>query len=266
MLSKRKDDDVDSIINLAGKRILITGASSGIGKDTAIMLSAQGAECILVARREDKLQEVLSMLACIGEVKHSYYCFDLCKTDEIEEVVKKIVTEQGKLDGMVYAAGVGTSAPFIQFTPEKVRKVFDINFFGFVELARQICKKGRFHEEMRIVGISSVAATRGDKSHMAYSASKAAMDGAVRCIAKEVAEKGICINTVAPAMTATDMYKHYLEKYGEESGSNQELLKRQYLGIAETFDVANAVAYLLSPAARFITGISLPVDGGMTTS
>lgn len=257
---------MDNIINLVGKRILITGASSGIGKDTAIMLSAQGAECILVARREDRLQEVLSSLVHIGEVKHSYYCFDLSKADAIEDAVKKIITEQGKLDGMVYAAGVESNVPLIQFKPEKVRKVFDINFFGFIELVRQICKKGRFNGGMRIVGISSIAATVGDKSQMAYAASKAAMDGAVRCIAKEVADKGICINTVAPAMTATDMYKHYLEKYGEESGSNQELLKRQYLGIAETLDIANAVAYLLSPAAKFITGISLPVDGGMTTS
>lgn len=254
---------MDSIINLAGKRILITGASSGIGKDTAIMLSAQGAECILVARREDKLQEVLSMLACIGEAKHSYYCFDLCKTDEIEEVVKKIITEQGKLDGMVYAAGVTSDIPLIQLKPEKVRDVFDINFFGFIELVRQICKKGRYHEGMRIVGISSTSSTLGNKAHTAYSASKAAMDGAVRCIAKEVADKGICINTVAPGMTATGMYKEFFERYGE--GSNQRLLSHQYLGIIETSDVANAVAFLLSPASRFITGISLLVNGGLAT-
>lgn len=254
---------MENVIRLENRKIAVTGASSGIGKDTAVLLSRLGAKVILIARREDKLCETMDLLSGEG---HAYYCADLSRINEIEQLVKEIVEHQGKLDGLVYAAGVGTSIPFMQFKPEKVQAVFDINFFGFIETVRQMCKKGRFHEGMRIVGVSSIAAVIGDKSHMAYSASKAAMDGAVRCIAKEVADKGICINTVAPAMTATDMYKHYIEKYGEESGSNQELLKRQYLGIASTTDVANAIAYLISPAARFITGISLPVDGGMTTS
>ena len=254
---------VKNIIDLRDRQILVAGASSGIGRDTAILLSELGAKVILIARREDKLQEVMQKL--YGS-SHAYYCADLCETDEIEALVSKIVEENGKLDGLVYAAGVGTSMPLMQFKPNKVKSVFDINFFGFVEMVRQVCRKGRYNEGMRIVGISSVAATRGDKSHMAYSASKAAMDGAVRCIAKEVADKGICINTVAPAMTATDMYVHYLGKYGEDSGSNQDLLKRQYLGVAQTSDVAAAIAYLICPAARFITGISFPVDGGMTTS
>ena len=88
----------------------------------------------------------------------------------------------------------------------------------------------------------------------------------MRCMAKELAEKGICINTVAPAMTETELFDHFLEKYGDDSESSTTLLKRQYLGIIQPEDVANAVAFLLSPAARFITGITLPVDGGLTTT
>lgn len=252
-----------NLIDLTGKKILVTGASSGIGKQVAITLSQLGAEIVLVARREEKLQETQSLLE--GK-RHAYYIADLSRIAEIEELIKKIVSEQGKLDGMVYAAGVGISMPLMQFKPEKVQQVFNINYFGFVECVRQLCRKGRFNEGMRIVGISSIASMRGDKSHMAYSGSKAAMDGSVRCIAREVADKGICINTVAPAMTATEMYEKYKEKYGEDSGSNQDLLKRQYLGIAKTDDVANAVAFLISPAARFITGICLPVDGGFTSN
>ena len=251
-----------NLIDLSNKKIIITGASSGIGKQVAITLSRVGAKVVLIARREDKLQETLQSLEGEG---HSYYCADLSVVEDIELLVKKIVAEQGALDGLVYAAGVGTSLPLMQFKPEKVQKVFDINFFGFMEMVRQVCRKGRFNAGMRIVGISSIASFRGDKSHTAYSASKSAMDSAVRCIAREVADKGICVNTVAPAMTATEMYEKYLEKYGEDSGSNEDLLKRQYLGIAKTEDVANAVAFLLSPAARFITGITLPVDGGMTS-
>ena len=181
-------------------------------------------------------------------------------------MVKTIVAKQGKLVGLVYAAGVSISIPLMQSKPEKVRDMFDINFFGFYEIVRQICKKGRFNEGMRIVGISSTAATIGNKTQSVYSASKAAMDGAVRSIAREVADKKICINTVAPGMTATDMYANYLNKNGEVSDANQKLLRRQYLGIANTTDIANAIAYLISPAARFITGTSLLVDGGAASS
>lgn len=251
------------LVDLTDRRIIVTGASSGIGKQTAITLSRLGAKLVLIARREDKLRQTLSALEGEG---HSYYCADLSDTDSIEELIRRIVLEQGKLDGMVYAAGMSMSLPLQQFKPEKLRNLFDINYFGFIECTRQICKRGRFNEGMRIVGISSVASFSGDKAHLAYSGSKAAMDSSVRCIAKEVADKGICVNTVAPAMTATEMYEQYLVKYGEESGSHQDLLKRQYLGIAKPDDVANAVAFLISPAARFITGITLPVDGGFTTN
>ena len=255
---------MSDMIDLKGKRIIVTGASSGIGKQTAITLNSLGSDVILVARSEEKLIALVENTLKSGN--NAYYCADLSVVNEIEKLVKQIVIEQGKIDGLVYAAGVGTSIPLMQFKPEKVQRVFDINCFAFIEFVRQLCKKGKYNEGMRIVGVSSIASVQGDKSHMAYSASKAAMDAAVRCIAKEVADKGICINTVAPAMTETEMYLKYLEKYGENGDSNKELLKRQYLGIAKTQDIANAIAFLISPAARFITGIMLPVDGGTTTS
>lgn len=250
------------LIDLSGKNILVIGASSGIGKQVAITLSQVGARLVLVARRADKLRETCQELEGEG---HSYYAADMNETENIEILIKKIIEEQGKLDGMVYAAGVGTSLPLLQFKPEKARKIFDTNFFGFLEAVRQVSRKGKFNEGMRIVGISSIASIVGDKAHTVYSASKAAMDGAVRCMAKELADKGICINTVAPAMVKTDMYAHYLEKYGNDSESNTDLMKRQYLGLAKTEDIANAIAFLLSSAARFITGITLPVDGGTTS-
>lgn len=254
---------MQGLADFTNKRILIAGASSGIGRETALRLNELGASIIAVARREDKL---LSLMQELKGGPHACYPFDLTLTDGIEALVKRIVSEQGKLDGMVYSAGVNTSLPLNSFKPDQIRAVFDINFYGFVELVRQCCRRGRYNEGMRIVGVSSVAAQRGDKAHLAYSASKAAMNAAVRCIAKEVAGKGICINTVAPAMVRTEMYDAYADMARESGAEDQALLDRQYLGLAETVDVANAIAYLLSPAARFMTGLTIPVDGGLTTS
>ena len=203
-----------NFIDFTGRKILVTGASSGIGKQTALTLGKLGADVILVARREEKLKEVLNEL---DGNNNACYAADLSETDRIEMLFKQIAEEQGRLDGMVYAAGIAMSLPLKLFKPEKIREVFNINYFGFIEAVRQICKKGRYNEGMRIVGVSSVASLQGDKAHLAYSGSKAAMDASVRCIAKEVADKGICINTVAPAMTETQMYHEFIIKNGADS-------------------------------------------------
>ena len=117
---------------------------------------------------------------------------------------------------------------------------------------------------MRIVGVSSVAALTGDGGQTAYSGSKAAMSASVRVMAKELSAKGICINTIAPAMTNTDMMQRYINHVGDDVYSNN-LLQRQYLGIVEPQAVANLIAFLLSPAARFITGACIPIDSGYLT-
>lgn len=253
---------MNTLIDLSNRHILVIGASSGIGKQTALTLSKVGAKISLVARNEEKLQNTLVALEGEG---HDYYLADVSDISMIETLTKEVVEKKGLLDGMVYAAGIGTALPLMQSKPKKVLDTFNVNFFGFFEAVRQVSRKGRFNPGMRIVGVSSCASLRGDKSKTIYSSSKAAMDSAVRCMAKELAERGICVNTVAPSMTATELYYRYVEKYGEDSDSNKELLTRQYLGIAQPQDIANAIAFLISPAARFITGITMPVDGGLTT-
>lgn len=252
-----------NLIDLTDKRFIVTGASSGIGKQTAITLSRLGAKVILIARRQELLQENMQLLEGSG---HGYRAGDLSDIASIEYLVKDIVSHYGKLDGMAYAAGVSWELPLRVDNMKKMQEMFDINYFGFIEMVKQITKKPRRNEKMRIVGISSTAAFCGDAALTTYSASKAAMDSAVRCLANELAANDICINTIAPAMTRTDMYKDYLGRIGEESENYSLLLKRQYLGLAEPQDIANAVAFLLSPAARFITGVCLPVDGGYTAS
>ena len=250
------------LVDFTCKKIIVAGSSSGIGQATAVTLSRLGAQLILIARREDKLIETLSMLEGEG---HKYYCADLSKTDETGDLVAKIVDDNGPVDGLVYSAGVSTRRLLKQLTPEIMKDIFAVNYFGFIELVRQITKKGRFNHGTRIVGVSSIASMCGDGGHVAYSGTKAAMDGSVRCIAQELAKKGICINTVAPALTRTQMFEGYIRTYSEDSESYKSLLRRQYMGIIEIQNVANAIAFLMSSAAKFITGVCLPVDGGYTS-
>ena len=252
------------MITFNNKNILIVGASSGIGATTARILAMQGAKVILVARREDKLKEVCESIESNNK---SYYIGDASKIDGIEELVNKVVKEQGKLDGLVYATGMSQGdVPLKLLTYERHISTFMTNYFGFVEFVRQVTKRNRFNSGLRIVAISSIAAIMGDKAHLAYSASKAAIDSAVRCLAKELADKGICVNSVAPSMIYTDMYKSFLQLNHTDDNANVGVLSRQYLGIGEPLDVANAIAFLMSKEAKFITGIMLPVDGGFSTS
>lgn len=250
-----------NLVDLQRKHIVVTGASRGIGRETAILCSRLGAHITCVARNEEKLKETVAMLEGSG---HGYMQMDFEKIDEIEPAVKKLVDTYGAVDGLVYAAGIGGAYPINLLKPIHVEQLIRVDLLGFIEIVRCVSRKKRYNEGMRIVGISSTAAFQGDKVKTAYSAAKAGMNGAMRCMAVELAQKGIAVNSVAPGMVATDMYKSWLSRNsdGAESDANKWLLAKQYLGIGEPKDVAAAVAFLLSPAARFITGVCLPVDGG----
>lgn len=252
-----------SLIDLTGKTILVIGASQGIGQQTAITLSEVGARCVLLARNEDKLKGTLEKMDGEG---HGVKALDVTKLDSIEPCVKEIVAEYGLIDGLVYTAGVTNDRPLNLLTPDVVDATMKTNLEGFLEAVRCVCKRKRYNPGMRIVGIASTAALAGTKAHTGYSASKAGMNGAMRCLARELAEKDICINTVAPAMIRTAMYEKWYQDNGEDSLPVQGLRIRQYLGVGEAVDIANAIAFLMSPAASFITGICLPIDGGSTTN
>jgi hypothetical protein len=124
-----------NLIDLTGKTIVVAGASSGIGKKTAIVLSKIGARLILIARREDRLIETISELEGSG---HSYYVADLSQVNDIENLVKGMIKENGPVDGLVYSTGISLSSPFSLAKPDKIEKSFQVNFFGFMELTRTL--------------------------------------------------------------------------------------------------------------------------------
>lgn len=251
-----------NIVDLTNKKILITGASSGIGAETALLCSQLGAKVILVARREEKLREVLSGLEGSG---HQFYSFDLANVDEIETFTKQIIKRVGPLDGFVHSAGIPGTRPFKLYKPQALRAIMDVNFSSFFEIVRCISKKNASNEGASIVGVSSISSKIGGLGKSGYSPSKAAMNGAVRSMAKELASRKIRVNTVCPGLIETTIYQTIIDNSGD-SQDTKARIDRQYLGLGHPVDIANTIAFLLSDASRMITGTSINVDGGMLSS
>ncbi len=245
------------IFALTDKHIVVTGASSGIGKETAMLLSKLGANVTIVARREDALKETLE--AMDGSENHMFSC-DLSESDGIAQLVSEIVKSVGPVDGLIHCAGIGANMPIALTKTATIDSVMKTNFYSFAELIRLFSKKKNFNSGASFVGVSSVASIRGDKTQGAYAASKAAMNAYVHPAAKELADKGIRVNTVAFGAIKTEALTKFLESGGQDAA-----LKDQYLGYGEPSDAANLLAFLVSDASRLITGSTLVCDGGYTS-
>ena len=243
------------IISLRNKRIIITGAGSGIGRETAICISKLGATVIMIDINEIGLKETLSSLSGSG---HSYYVTDLSNTDSIKDVTKDSVEKNGMLSGLVHCAGVSSRKPLNVITRGGFNKLMDVNFYSFVELVRQICKKKSFVNGGSIVVISSISSIKGYKAKSEYCVSKAAVDAFIRCMALELAERRIRINSVMPATVNTPM-AHRAQELNASIGTSDDIAP---LGITEPYEVANTIAFLLSDATKTITGTSIVIDGG----
>lgn len=243
-------------MDLTGKKIFLTGASSGIGKETAIYLSQLGAKVIIAARRERALQETIGMMEGCG---HAYYVIDLSDISSIETKMNEIIFQNGAFDGFVHCAGVGDNRPLQQLKYENAHKIMLVSYYAFLELIRVMTKRGHYNQGFSIVGISSIATKTCRPSQTAYSAAKAAMDAMMKCLALELSPKGIRLNNVAPAMIATEMYETFKRKYNYDDAH----MKREgRMGVGEPMDVANAIAFLLSDASKFITRSCVEISGG----
>lgn len=246
-------------MDLSGKHILVAGASSGIGAETARQITRLGGRVSLLARREDKLQEVVDSLE--GQCG-KYYVLDFANTEAIAGVVEQLYEEQGVFDGAVYSVGESKDRPLKLMKPDKIYQSIAVNYLGFVEFVRCITAKKYRAKKMSIVGISSVASERGEKGKVTYCSTKAAMNGAMRAMAHELANSNIRVNNVLPGWVKTVMYESSVNGMSAETIA-KEMEMNQYMGEPlETIDVANSVCFLLSDAARFITGIEMVVAGG----
>lgn len=241
--------------SLIGKTVLVTGASSGIGQETAIQCSKLGAKVIITARNEERLNETLSQLEGEG---HKMVIAELTNQEEIE----KLVGEISELQGLVLCAGRGITSPFPFATRDKYDDVFNVNYFAPVELLRILVKKKKLQKDSSIVFVSSIGGVDSFQvGNGIYGASKAALNSTMKFCAKELAAKKIRVNSVNPGMVNTkliqggtiseeqhklDMEKYPLKRYGEPE------------------DIAYGIIYLLSDASSWVTGHSLIIDGGYT--
>lgn len=251
---------MQDFLGIQGKKIVVTGASVGIGLKTAQLLSEQGAILILLARDSEKLENAKHTLLGDG---HKTLSVDLNDSTQIEPSIKQLVAEIGPLDGLVHAAGIRSRRPLKMLKPVNVTEVLNVNLISFIELCRCLTIKGHFNAGMNIVGVSSIAAQRGGAGVTAYAASKAGMDAAVRCLAVELATKHIRINTVCPAQINTPAFEALTSS---NNGESDKTLLRQILGLGEPEHVASTIAFLLSRQSGFTTGASIPVDGGYLSS
>jgi NAD(P)-dependent dehydrogenase (short-subunit alcohol dehydrogenase family) len=245
-------------MDLSGKYIMITGASSGIGKEIAIYLSKLGANIIMVARDEARLKETYNEL---DPGNHSYYILDLANLDEIGKMYNSICGNGLKLNGLVHSAGISKTVPLQYLKLSDLNNIMTVNFYSFIELVKHFSKRKNNDNGGSIVAISSISNRVGARGLAAYCASKGALESAIRSMALELVPKNIRINSIAPGMIATRIYDELREEVNNDD-FEAELIKRQIMGIGKPEDVANCAAFLLGDAASFITGTSIVVDGG----
>ena len=245
-------------MDLSGKSILVTGASSGIGKGIAIILSKLGADVIMVARNGERLKQTYSELE---PGSHCYYEMDLNDLGAIEGLMDNICRDGLKLNGLVHSAGISLTMPLQYLKSSDLSNILSVNLLSFIELVKQFSKRKNNDNGGSVVAISSISSRVGARGLTAYSASKGALESAVRSMALDLAPKKIRINSVAPGMIETQMYDG-LREIVNNKDFEAELKKRQVLGLGKPEDVAYATAFLLSDASRFITGTSMIVDGG----
>ncbi len=232
--------------------LLIVGASSGIGRATALRL-AQEHRIFAMARREDRLAELEGM----GIVPLP---FDVENLNEIVPTVKALVKVHGPLAGVIYCAGVQSIKPIRMLKADEVERLFRINTLAPLFFAKAFASRGvhDIQANPSLTFVSSIAAQKAEKGIVAYGASKAALDQTVRGLALELAP--IRVNAVAPGFLQTEMTERFAHIYDE---AFIEKVRTDYpLGLGSVEDVAELIAFLVSPKARYLTGEVIRIDGG----
>ena len=244
--------------NLTDKVALVTGAGRGLGRCIAQSLAAAGAKIACIDVNAECQAETLAAIRTAGGTAEPFAC-DVTQSDRVGEVVDEVIKLWGKLDILVNNAGITRDNLLVRMKDDQWDAVININLRGTFLFTRAAARPMMKARGGRIVNIASVSGLMGNPSQANYSASKAGVIGLTRTVARELASRNITVNAVAPGFIATDM----TAKLGEEI--LQKVREEIPLGrLGDPQDVADAVLFLASDAASFITGHVLTVDGGLT--
>ena len=243
---------------LKGKTVLVTGASSGIGKQTAIECSKIGASVIITARNEARLTETLANMDATEGQQHKMILADLTVVSEVDNLVNEV----SELDGLILCSGRGLTIPFQFSTRDKFDEIFETNFFSPIELMRLLYKKKKLNKSASIVILASLGGTAVySGGNCIYGASKAALNSVMKFCAKEFAPRKIRVNSICPGMVDTPLIHRGTVS---EEQLQEDMLRYPLKRYGKPEDIAYAVVYLLSDAASWMTGQSMVLDGGMS--
>ena len=239
--------------SLEGKTILVTGASSGIGKATAIACSKMGAKVIITARNSERLQETFNELEGDG---HLQIIAELTSEEDLKHIVEIIP----QLDGFVNNAGIGSKTPINFIKQSALQNILDVNTIAPIMLSKMLLKKKKLTKGSSIVLTSSISGVYSvDIGNTLYSVSKCAIDGFMKNAAKELMEKGIRVNSVNPGMVDTPINDYGNVSEEQMQADLQNFIHKRH---ARPEEIAYAIIYLLSDAADWVTGTALKIDGG----
>lgn len=246
-------------MSLEGKIALVTGASRGIGRQAALTLAKKGAMVIVnyngsQARAEDVEKEIVA-----GGGKAVVYGCDVSDYAKAEDMIKYIIKEYGSIDILVNNAGVTRDNLLMKMSEEDFDKVISTNLKGAFNCIKHVSRQMLRQKSGRIVSISSVVGIAGNAGQANYAASKAGIIGLTKSAAKELGSRGITVNAIAPGYVETEMTEVLSEDLKEKMVENIALRRA-----GKPEDIANAVAFLVSEEASYITGQVISVDGGMT--
>ena len=232
---------------------VVTGATSGMGREVALELAAAGAKVLAIGRNAENLNQVKEAFPDnIYPVQ-----LDVCDSAALEEALKAFTTEHGKLHGAVHAAGIYELTPIKNYDIDIAKKIMDISFWAGMDLLHLVTKTKYGVNGTSTVLFSSAYAFSHAKGMFAYSAAKSAMNSGLQSAAKEICAKKHRVNSVAPGWVKTAMTEQ-----ASEVDSNSTIFSRHLLGVGEPQDVTGMVLFLLSDRARWITGSTVVVDGG----
>lgn len=246
---------------LRGKTVIISGASSGIGRQCAIECSRKEAQVILLGRNQDRLKETAELME--NSEIHKKICLDLTDFNTTSETISAVIKETGRIHGLINSAGISGTFPAKYVTPEKMDEYFRVNVYAAFNLTRTVIRQEFFSMEGgSIIFISSVMGSVGESGKSLYSFTKGALSGGTKSLAVELAPRKIRVNCISPGVVDTPMSQSAV--YSKDQESLTRIKALHPLGTGDPEDVANACIFLLSDASKWITGINLFVDGGYT--